>query len=92
MTKDFKMLAAKIKELAHETYKSENPRAEQLVSRVKTSNPKPGGREKKSFKDSELYPGNWTNANWNKLTPDHQSKVRQLRKDLKPRNTVQRPQ
>ena len=83
VTKTFKTLAVKMKELAHETYKSWNPRAEQLVSRVKTGNPKPGGVEKKSFKDSELHPGNWTNANWNKLTLDQLSKVRQLREDFK---------
>lgn len=73
-TRTFEALASKMKELAHEIYKSrKQPRQERLVGSATT------------IKDSELHGNNWTNADWAKLSKPQQDKVRELRKAKKER-------
>jgi len=76
--KTFEGLASKMKELAHEIYKSRKTRGERLIGATDTEKPV-------TFRDDKLHGGNWTNADWARLTPAQQGKVRDLRKAAKTR-------
>ncbi len=75
--KTFENLAAKVKELAHEVYKS-RPQ-DRMISLTDTE----PTRKKVSFKDSELHAGNWPSAEWNKLTSEQKKKVGEMRRAAK---------
>ena len=77
--KTFETLASKVKELAHEIYKS-RPQ-DRSISSVDREN-----TDKKSFKDSELHAGNWTNNDWKSLTPEQKKRVAELRNAKKKRD------
>ena len=77
--KNFESLAAKIKELAHEVYKVK-PQERNVHGLTQD-----GGNDKQGIKDSDLHGGNWTNADWKRLTDDQKKKVQEIRKKNKKR-------
>lgn len=76
--KTFEGLASKMKELAHEIYKSRKTKGERLIGAT-------GAEKQAVIKDGTLHGGNYTNADWAKLTSEQQGKVRDLRKAAKNR-------
>ena len=71
--KTFGGLAQKMKELAHDIYKSRKTRGDRTIGLDDTE-------KQVIFKDTKLHPGNWMNADWAKLSPDQQGKARDMRK------------
>ena len=76
--KTFETLCTKIKELAHDIYKS-NPQDRRNVSSTTS-----GARQ---IKDSDLHGGNWSKPDWMSLTDEQKDKVREMRKQSKKRKS-----
>ena len=79
--KTFENLASKIKELAHEVYKSKPQ--DRNISGLSQGND--DGASPKAIKDSEIHGGNWTNPDWKRLSEEQKKKVQEIRKKNKKR-------
>ena len=79
--KTFETLCSKIKELAHDIYKS-NPQDRRTISSANQGT--------KQIKDSDLHGGNWSKPDWMALTDEQKDKVRELRKQSKKRKSQAR--
>ena len=77
--KTFENLAKKIKELAHEIYKN-RPQDRNIHGLAQGGEV---GSATKPIKDSDVHGGNWSNADWKRLSDDQRKRVQEIRKKNK---------